>query len=269
MNDEKYIGVFDSGIGGLTVVKSIMDIMPDENIVYYGDTAHVPYGNRSKGQIINYVNDDILFLQKFNLKAIVIACNTADSIAREYAENKFDLPFFGVVEPASAEAAITTRNGKIGVIATNATVNSRAYENAIGRINKELTVISKACPLLVPLVENNRFKKNDSVIETVLNEYLEPLKAEKIDTLVLGCTHYPLLYDLISDIMPGTKIISSSVVAANALKKGMIELGIYGGNVSAQRKFYVSDNPELFGSKASTFLGSDMKVSVKHISEID
>ena len=167
--NEKYIGVFDSGIGGLTVVKSIVETMPNENIIYFGDTAHVPYGTRSKEQITEYVLSDVKFLSRFSLKAVVIACNTADSAAREKVEEKYsDLPVYGVVAPASRKAAELTKNNKVGVIATNATVNSGAYEKTIHGYSPDIRVISLACPLLVPLVEEGRFKKGDKVIEQVL-----------------------------------------------------------------------------------------------------
>lgn len=268
MSNSDFIGVFDSGVGGLTVVKSIIEAMPDENIVYFGDTAHVPYGSRSKEQITEYVIDDVKFLSKFNIKAVVIACNTADSIARDTVSKMFPLPFFGVVEPAAEKSAKITKNGRIGVIATNATVSSGAYEKAIGRINPSLTVISKACPLLVPLVENNRYRKNDGVIETVLREYLEPLKDQDIDTLVLGCTHYPLLYDVISEILPGVTLISSSDAAAEALESGLRESGLLNNGEGGRREYYVSDNPDFFESTASVFLGGVTEGKVRHFSEV-
>lgn len=262
--NNKYIGVFDSGMGGLTVVKSIVESMPDENIIYFGDTAHVPYGTRSKEQITEYVLNDVKFLNTFDIKAIVIACNTADSIAREKVEELYDLPVFGVVEPASKKAAETTKNNKIGIIATNATVNSGAYEKNIGRFNPNAEVFSEACPLLVPLVEEGRFKKGDNVIEKVLTEYLEPLKEKGIDTLVLGCTHYPLLYDIIADIMPDVNIISSSVAAAEVLKKNLCSNDMLSGTEGSERKYFVSDNAEYFEGLAKIFMG-DLGGSVKHV----
>ena len=254
-SNEKYIGIFDSGIGGLTVVKSIIEKIPGENIIYFGDTAHVPYGTRSSEQITEYVLGDVAFLSTFDLKAIVIACNTADSIARKKVEENYDLPVFGVVEPASKKAATETVNGKIGVIATNATVLSGAYEKSIASFNKDAEVTSVACPLLVPLVENGRFRKGDGVIETVLNEYLEPLKQKGVDTLVLGCTHYPLLYDIIAEIMPGVNIISSSVAASNTLKECLEKEEMLNPSSSGERKYFVSDNPSAFEKEATIFMG--------------
>lgn len=263
MND-KYIGVFDSGMGGLTVVKSIVETMPDENIIYFGDTAHVPYGTRSKEQITEYVLNDVKFLNTFDIKAIVIACNTADAIAREKVEALYPLPVFGVVEPASKTAAEITKNNKIGVIATNATVNSGAYERNIHRFNPEAKVFSVACPLLVPLVEEGRFKKGDKVIEKVLTEYLTPLKDDGIDTLVLGCTHYPLLYDIIADIMPNINIISSSVSAAARLKSALEDGKLLSDSHGCKRKYFVSDNAEYFEGLAKIFMG-ELGGHVEHI----
>lgn len=262
--NNKYIGVFDSGMGGLTVVKSIVETIPDENIIYFGDTAHVPYGTRSKEQITEYVLNDVKFLNTFDLKAVVIACNTADSIAREKVVELYKLPIFGVVEPASKKAAETTRNNLIGVIATNATVNSGAYEKNINRFNPKAEVFSVACPLLVPLVEEGRFKKGDKVIEKILIEYLTPLKARGIDTLVLGCTHYPLLHDIIAEIMPDVELISSSVAAAEVLKEELCSKNLLNTDKASKRKYFVSDNAEYFEGLAKIFMG-DLGGTVEHV----
>lgn len=263
--NEKFIGVFDSGIGGLTVVKSIVRSMPNENIIYFGDTAHVPYGTRSKEQITEYVLKDVKFLSIFDIKAVVIACNTADSIAREKVEQLYPLPVFGVVHPASRKAALSTVNNKIGIIATNATVNSGAYEKAISAINPDAEVFSVACPLLVPLVENGRFIKGDPVIETVVGEYLAPLKEKGVDTLVLGCTHYPLLYDIIASLMPEALIISSSDAAAEALRTGLEEKSLLNSVSGGERKFFVSDSAALFEKTARIFMGENLGGTVKQV----
>lgn len=267
MNNEKYIGVFDSGIGGLTVVKSIVESMPNENIIYFGDTAHVPYGTRSKEQIIEYVLNDVKFLSSFDIKAIVIACNTADASARETVIEKYpDIPVFGVVEPASKKAALATKNNKIGVIATNATVDSGSYEKNIAKYNPDAEVFSVACPLLVPLVENGRYKKGDNVIEKVLDEYLSVLKEKQIDTLVLGCTHYPLLYDIIADIMGNeVQIISSSVAAAETLKNGLESRSLLKHTPISERKYFVSDNAEHFEKQALIFMGDSLGGTVGQV----
>ena len=265
MDKTASIGVFDSGIGGLTVVKSIKEALPGENIIYFGDTAHVPYGTRSREQITEYVLADVEFLSRFNLKAIVIACNTADSIAKDKVIEKYpDIPVFGVVEPAAKRAA---EFEKIGIIATNATVSSGAYERTIAAYNPLARVISVPCPLLVPLVENNRYKKDDRVIETVLREYLEELKKEKVECLVLGCTHYPLLRDIIEDIMPGVEIISSSDEAARALKAGLERMNLENDNEKGVSRYFVSDTVEGFVKSARTFLGGVIDGEVKRFTD--
>ncbi len=262
--NEKYIGVFDSGIGGLTVVKSIIETMPDENIIYFGDTARVPYGTKSREQITEYALSDARFLAGFDIKAIVIACNTADSAARHVIEKEYtDIPVFGVVAPASKRAAQTTKNGKIGVIATNATVKSGAYESEILSNNPQAEVFSAACPLLVPFVEEGRFKNGDIVVETVLREYLAPLEEKGVDTLVLGCTHYPLLHGVIEEIMPKVNIISSSVAAAQEIKSELEKRKLRNGTPGSDRKYFVSDNPEGFEKNALMFMGEALGGSVE------
>lgn len=262
MPDNRPIGVFDSGIGGLTVVKSIVESMPGENIIYFGDTARVPYGTKSKRQITEYALSDVKFLDAFDVKAVVIACNTADSTAREAIEAAFpDLPVFGVVDPASRMAAETTVNGKIGVIATNATVSTGAYERVIASYNPEATVFMKACPLLVPLVENGRIRTGDPVIEMVLQEYLDPLVDEGIDTLVLGCTHYPLLFDTIEYLYPELRIISSSDAAAAKVLGDLIRKDACSENSEADgsvRKYFVSDDAAGVDKLARVFMGEDL-----------
>lgn len=265
-DNNSYIGVFDSGIGGLTVVKSIVESMPNENIIYFGDTAHVPYGTRSKRQVTEYVLQDVEFLNTFDIKAIVIACNTADSIARSKVEELYgDLPVFGVVDPASKRAAETTENGKIGVMATNATIGSHAYDVAIKKYNKEAEVFGMACPLLVPLVENGRFKQGDIVIETVLREYMDPLVEKGVDTVVLGCTHYPLLLDIIKDLYPKLNIISSSAIAASTLKQKLTDDALLSSTQNSERKYFVSDDAEAFLRQALIFMGDELGGSVEQV----
>ena len=257
--NEKYIGVFDSGIGGLTVVKSIVRSMPNENIIYFGDTAHVPYGTRSKEQITEYVLKDVKFLSIFDIKAVVIACNTADSIAREKVEQLYPLPVFGVVHPASRKAALSTVNNKIGIIATNATVNSGAYEKAICAINPDAEVFSVACPLLVPLVENGRWRSDDIVVRTVLEEYLAKIRDFGVDTLILGCTHYPLLTEVIGDVMgPEVTLINTGAEAAWELKRTLTAADALAENAEGKTMLYASDRPSDFGELAARFLRQDV-----------
>lgn len=266
--NNSFIGVFDSGIGGLTVVKSIVESMPNENIIYFGDTAHVPYGTRSKRQVTEYVLQDVKFLSTFDIKAIVIACNTADSVARASVEAQYDLPVFGVVDPASKRAAETTKNGKIGIMATKATIASHAYDAAIAKYNANAKVFGMACPLLVPLVENGRFKPGDIVIETVLREYMDPLISEGVDTVVLGCTHYPLLEDIIRGLYPEINIISSSVAAADELKRRLEEEELLSTDEGSDRKYFVSDDADSFLRQALIFMGDELGGNVEQV-ELD
>lgn len=199
--DKRPIGVFDSGLGGLTAVRQLMDQLPGEDIIYFGDTSRVPYGGRSPETVLKYTRQDINFLLQFDIKAIVIACNTADTAAGAQVQREYDLPICGAIRPTAKKAAMVTRNNRIGVIGTNATIRGRGYDGIIREENPRAQVRSIACPLLVPLVENFRTKPGDLVVEQVVAEYLQPLKDWGCDTLVLGCTHYPLLWDVISAFM--------------------------------------------------------------------
>ena len=184
------IGVFDSGVGGLTVAREIMRNLPMEKIVYFGDTARVPYGSKSKETVIRYSRQIVRFLQKQGVKAIVIACNTASALALDTLEKEIDIPIIGVVKPGARVAARETTKKRVGVIATEATINSHLYRELIQQIDPEITVVGKPCPLFVPLVEEGWRK--DPVTEIVARRYLKEMQDEKVDTLILGCTHYPL-----------------------------------------------------------------------------
>lgn len=266
MDRNSYIGVFDSGIGGLTVAKEIMESLPNELIVYFGDTAHVPYGSRSKRQITQYVLSDVKFLSRFEIKAVVIACNTADSVAREAVEEAYPhLPVFGVVAPASRMAATQSKNGKIGVIATKATVASKAYDRAIAKINPQAQVISQACPLLVPLVENGRFQAGDPVTQLVVREYLDPMVDQGIDTLILGCTHYPLLMDIIQENYPDLQLISSSGAAAQALRESLEKDDMLSNETGGRHRFFVSDDAAGVADVARLFMRRELRINVEQV----
>lgn len=265
--DDRPIGIFDSGLGGLTSVKAVAEALPNEKIVYFGDTARVPYGDRSKETIIEYVKDDIEFLLSHNVKAIVIACNTADSLARPEMEQIFRIPIVGVVGPAAKKAVQLTKNGKIGVIGTNATIQSNAYCKVIHEYNASAEVFSVACPLLVPLVEEGRISKDDKVTRRVLKEYLLQFTEKDIDTLVLGCTHYPLLSGIIAEILPGVKLINSGEAAVESLKKKLNENEL---SASPENrgcvKYYVSDNAASFARHGGIFMGHELTESVTEVS---
>ena len=264
MKKEQPIGVFDSGLGGLTVVKSLIEQMPDEDIVYFGDTARVPYGSRSCETIRSYACQDVEFLLQYGVKAVVIACNTADSMARTLIEERYDLPVIGVVGPAAQKAVSQTKNGNIGVIGTKATVHSGAYEKTVKSYDPFVRVFSHACPLLVPLVENGRFHSDDNVVRLILEEYLEPLHRENIDTLVLGCTHYPLLKDAVQACLPGVSIISSGEASTDTLRELLMKHDLLNDTKEfGEHRYFVSDDAQGFTENAEIFLGRSLDGAVQ------
>ena len=266
-NNKRPIGVFDSGLGGLTVVKSITRLMPNEDIIYFGDTAHVPYGTRTREQIMQYVMNDVRFLNLFDIKAIVFACNTADAVARTAVEEKYPLPVFGVVSPAARAAALATKNNRVGIICTNATVASGAYEREIKRFNSEISVFSEACPLLVPLVEDGRFQKGDVVLEGALTEYLGYMREKDVDTLVLGCTHYPLIRDNIERIYPGLRIINPSEEIVLRISEILNDSDMLAsGEARAEDSiFYASDLSENFVNMIDKIFEGHPRVEFKNL----
>ena len=212
------IGVFDSGVGGLTVMKEIMHQIPSEKVVYFGDTARVPYGNKSKETVTKFSRQIVHFLQTRNVKAIVVACNTASAYALDELEKEVEVPIIGVVKPGAKVAVEATRNGKIGVIATEGTISSAIYERYIKELNKNVNVIGKACPLFVPLAEEGLWR--DPVTDEIARRYLTELIDIDIDTLVLGCTHYPLIRETVGKIMgEGVTLVNPSYETARELKK--------------------------------------------------
>lgn len=261
------IGVFDSGVGGLTVAREIMRQIPQERVVYFGDTARVPYGSKSKETIIKYARQIIRFLQTKNVKAIVVACNTASAYALEEIKQEIDLPIIGVVKPGAKVAADTTKNGNVGVIGTEATINSKIYSQFLEIHNPKVKVIGKACPLFVPLVEEGLLK--DPVTDEIASRYLKELKESDIDTLIMGCTHYPLLRSTVRNIMgEGVTLVNPAYETAVELK-GMLEKeNIINQNVDNQPEdryqFYVSDTADKFKNFANSILPYDIE-TIKQI----
>lgn len=252
---DRPIGVFDSGIGGLTVVKEIMRYLPYEDIVYFGDTARVPYGTKSPNTVIKFSIENALFLLRFNVKLIVVACNTSSSYSLPILKNNFKVPVMGVINPGAEEATKITRCGRIGVIGTFATIQSAAYEKEIKKINSDLKVFSQACPLFVPLAEEGWL--NDKVTYEIAKRYLKPLKDKGIDTLILGCTHYPLLKEVIKGVTgKGVALIDSAKQIACHAKEVLIWKGELSKRKKAGRyRFYVSDEPKKFAKSGERFLG--------------
>lgn len=257
------IGVFDSGVGGLTVAREIMRHLPNENIVYFGDTARVPYGSKSKDNIIRYSRQIINFLLTKDVKAIVIACNTASALALEVVREEFEIPIIGVVEPGARAALAITETKKVGVIGTEATVRSAMYEKIIHDIDPDVDVVAKACPLFVPLVEEG-FKKHP-VTEEIIDYYLKSMKESDIDALILGCTHYPLLRSKIREYV-GEKItlVNPAYETAMDLKLVLEERGIENPESNAEHgsySFYVSDAADKFKQFANSILPYDIETT--------
>ena len=252
------IGIFDSGIGGLTVLKEIVQRLPGEDIIYLGDTARVPYGIRSPETVTRYSFENTRFLLAQEIAMLVVACNTASAVSLETLKKEFPIPILGVLEPGARAAAAATRSRTVGVIGTEATTSSGAYERAITAMNPDIRVISVACPLFVPLVEEGW--TSDAVIALVAKRYLGPLRDKKIDTLVLGCTHYPLLKGLIGKIM-GKKVtlIDSATETAREVERMLAERGEKKKQGSSGvRKYFVTDAPARFEKMGTRFLGSSL-----------
>ena len=241
------IGIFDSGIGGLTVVRQIHRVLPNESLVYLGDTARVPYGTKSPGTVVRFACEDTQFLLEQNVKAVVVACNTASAWALPTLEEKFNLPVFGVIIPGASAALAKSKNQRIGVIGTSATIRSQAYSKAILAQCDTARVFTRACPLLVPLVEEAWL--DHPVTARVLREYLRPLLRSRIDTLVLGCTHYPLLKNAIGKVTNGKiSLVDSAESCADYVKDRLAALNLLSTNRKRRGTIqpYVTDEAERF-----------------------
>lgn len=257
--DKRAIGVFDSGLGGLTAVRRLHALMPQENIIYFGDTGRVPYGTRGRDIITKYARQDVAFLRQYDLKSIIIACNTVSAIALDLLSKENDIPIIGTVEPACRRAMTMTQTGRVGVIGTVATIRSGAYEKYLHKKDGTLDLFTQACPLFVPLVENGRVHRGDVVIETVVKEYLTPLKDAGVDTLILGCTHYPLLEEVIGDFMgPDVTLIDSGAEAAN-----LASTQFDPNEGTGTTQYFVSDDPQGFNQLAELFLQEKVDVGAE------
>lgn len=265
MMDNRPIGIFDSGLGGLTCVKEVLDIMPSEDIIYFGDTGRVPYGTRSRDTIVKYVKQDINFLKSFDIKYIIIACGTASSAALPSIQSEYDNEILGVLEPASRLAVKTTRNNKIGVLGTPGTIKSGKYAEFIGKINPQTEVLQIACPMFVPLVENGY--TDGKVTEIIAKEYLRPMKEAGVDTIILGCTHYPLLRPVISKIMgEDVKLIDSGAAAADYAKIRLETLGLCAdARKEGSVRYFVSDGTDSFSELGGVFLNREIHGGVSKI----
>lgn len=261
--DNRCIGVFDSGLGGLSAVKEIMDILPNESLIYFGDTGRVPYGTRSGETIIKYSKEDIRFLKSHDVKLIVVACGTVSSVALPVLKNEVSIPIIGVVEATSIAAVSKTKNKRIGIIGTQGTIKSSSYVDEIKKMDGTIETFQKACPLFVPLVENGHF--DTEVARLVVREYLEEIKNEGVDTLILGCTHYPLLKKVIGEYMgDDVALIDSGAEIAKKIKSDFSHL-LTDEKKDATYKYFVSDGVENFERLASSFLKKDIDGQVMKI----
>ncbi len=259
-NNNAPIGVFDSGVGGLTVAKEIMTQIPNEKIVYFGDTARVPYGSKSKKTITKYTRQIIRFLMTHQVKALVIACNTMSACSLEEVEKELSIPIIGVVKPGARVAAEQTKNKRVGVIATESTIHSEMYEHFINEIDPKVHVIGKACPLLCPLVEEGMLE--DPVTDEIARRYLEDLMKQDVDTLILGCTHYPLLAPAIGRIVgERVRLVNPAYETARELKSLLASRELLneeaGKEDGGKYKFYVSDLADKFSNFAANILHDD------------
>ncbi|HUW60707.1 MAG TPA: glutamate racemase [Candidatus Bathyarchaeia archaeon] len=257
------IGIFDSGVGGLTVFRRLAEYVPGESIIYLGDTARVPYGTKSAGTVIRYARACASLLIDRGVKMLVVACNTASAYALEALREELDVPVLGVIEPGAASAVRSTRNKRVGVIGTAGTISSGQYERAIQRLAPDVQVFSKPCPLFVPLAEEGW--TDGDVPRRVAREYLGKLAEQSIDTLVLGCTHYPLLKSVIAETMGNGVTLVDSAESTAAVARDMLGAAGAGGHNAPSYQFLVSDAPESFARVGKRFLGWD----VEHVEWVD
>jgi glutamate racemase len=262
------LGVFDSGLGGLTVVRAVARSLPSERIIYFGDTARLPYGNKSRKTVTRLAVEALRFLEHFRIKAFVVACNSASALAMPVLAAEASVPVLGVVEAGARQAAAATRRNRVAVIGTRATVASRCYEEALAALKPEIQVTSAACPLFVPLVEEGW--TDHPVTVRVAEEYLGPLRDFDPDTLILGCTHYPLLAAVIRKIMgEGVTLIDSGEAMATELESRLRDLGRLADSRTGDHRFFVSDQAERFHDEARRFLGDAAPGRVSAVDQSD
>jgi glutamate racemase len=247
------IGIFDSGIGGLTVMKEIIKQLPSEHILYFGDTARVPYGGRSPETVMRYSLENSEFLISKGIKILIVACNTSSAISLDTLREKFPVPVIGVVEPGANAAVEKTQSKKVAVIGTETTINSKSYDSAIKAIDSSIEVMGYSCPLFVPLIEEGWL--DGEVVKLTAEKYLTPVKSDGVDALVLGCTHYPMIKHIIGEIT-SIPLIDSAVETAKEVKRVMEDNSIFCESTGdALREFYVTDSPEKFAAVGEKFFG--------------
>lgn len=271
MTDNRPIGVFDSGIGGLTVLREIWKTVPGESTIYFGDNSRTPYGTKSRSTVIRYSLQNLKFLETKDVKMVVIACNTASAYAYEELKKRADVPVVEVVTPGANVACRSTKNGKIGIIATKGTISTGVYKDAVEKRAEELgmkdiEIFQQACPLFVSLAEEGWW--DTEVTRLTAEEYLKPLKEAGVDTLVMACTHYPLLTKVIKEVMGNDVVLVNTGEATAQVVKDLLsrEGTASEGNSNPVREFYTSDEPELFEQVAAPFLGEGLPSGTKHFS---
>ena len=251
------VGIFDSGLGGLTALREVQRLLPGEDIVYFGDTGRVPYGSRSHETVCRYAEQDMRFLLSRNVKAVAVACGTVSANALPQLQEHFSVPVIGVIEPAVERALSSTKNGVIGVIATPSTIASGAYERALHAHDPDVRVIGTPCALFVHLVENGFIDPDDPIPYLTAERYLQPVRESGADTLILGCTHYPLLRPILERVLPGVVMVDSGAEAAHALCRLLSGRGLLRENgAPGTVRCYVSDEPQGFASSAERFLSA-------------
>ena len=252
---ERPIGVFDSGIGGLTVMHALMERLPHESLIYFGDTARVPYGPKSRDTVTRFSIENVDLLTGYGVKAIVVACNTATARSLPVLRQRFHLPIVGVVGPGARAGAAATRSGHVGVIGTHGTVESGAYETSLKAIRSELVVVSRACPLFVPLAEEGMI--DHPATRLIASDYLGPFREDGVDTLILGCTHYPLLKGVIGEIVgKGVTLIDSAEETARETAELLAARSLARDEGQPEYRYLVSDLPEQFLRVGQRFLGA-------------
>lgn len=259
MMNQKAIGIFDSGVGGLTVLRQIKKELPFESIVYFGDTARVPYGGKSAKTIERYCVENTIFLLEKNIKMLVVACNTASAFGINKLQRLFNIPVLGVISPGAKAAAASTKNKRIAVLATRATVASEVYPKAIHSIDPSIEVVSQACPLLVPMIEERM--GNHPAASLMIQDYLLKAKEKECDTVLLGCTHYPLLAEKIKKMLhPSVTIVDSATTCSREVKEMLIESGLENSSGNAvDTRYFVSDDPEKFRETGERFLNMPIR----------
>lgn len=263
--DNRAIAIFDSGLGGLTALRGLQELLPGENLIFFGDSAYAPYGGRTRDELIELSLRDLRFLMRFDIKAVLVACGTSSSNAMDELKKASPVPVVGVIDSAARAAAELAPSGRIGVIATEATIRSGAYQRAIAQAAPSAHVTACACPTFVPLVESGRFGRNDPKTARAVSEALASFREEETEVLLLGCTHYPLLAPEIRAFLPGVKLVSNSEAAAHELAQFLRETDALADRRQGTAELYTSGDADFFAENAGLFLGRENCGGVRRV----